>query len=77
MPLSLLFKLAPYLVAIGLLVGVFFYGVNVGKTECQKDAQIVVIEGTKSREQINHENKTLEHSIILKRLDDGGWLRND
>lgn len=31
MSLSFLAKLAPYLAAIGLLIGVFFYGVNVGK----------------------------------------------
>jgi len=63
MPLSLLFKLAPYLVAIGLLVGVFFYGVNVGKTKMEVKYKQEIIDAGK--EDIAIENR--QANIIASR----------
>lgn len=68
-------KLIPYLIALVLLVGVFLYVKNLGKTECENEQKSVIIEGIKDREKIEHKNKSLEHNDIVDRLDDGGWLR--
>lgn len=68
-------KLAPYLVVVGLVISVYFYGVSVGKQSEQNrqlEANRVAVE---SREEIEHEVHDLDRDVIIERLRDGGWLR--
>lgn len=74
---SLLFKLAPYALALSLVIGAFFYAKRICKQECENKVLIKEVQSNVQRQKINHEVKGLDHNDIVKRLSDNGWLRND
>ena len=68
-------KLIPYALGLILVIGLFLYIKNLGKIECESKQKTVIIKSEQSRDRIEHENKSLERVVIIKRLNDGGWLR--
>lgn len=77
MGLPSLIKLAPYVLALALIIGAFFYIKGIGKKECENKILIREVQSNVQRQKINHQVKGYDHDTIVAKLSDGGWLRND
>jgi hypothetical protein len=70
-------KLTPYLLALVLAVGGFFYGIKIGKELQESKQKTMIVKAQSNRQKTNHEVKNLNYDIIVRKLADNGWLRND
>lgn len=68
-------KTVSLLVLLAVLVGAFFYVENIGKTKKENESLQETVRGEQQRQEIDHENKSLERSNIIRLLDNDGWLR--
>jgi hypothetical protein len=77
MSLSFLVKTLPYLAALGLLVGAFFYGVNVGKGKQKIIYQDRIIEAGERHVEIEKEQARIianrANVDVINILHEGGF----